>query len=313
MTKKKIAIIGGGLGGVGAALALSSSAALRSNFDVTLYSQGWRLGGKGASGRNQAEGDRIEEHGLHVFLGFYDTAFSVMQETYAEWQKPEKYAFQDWKEAFDPQYSMTLLEEFPTLLGKRWEPWIFNLPKTPGEPGDPVPLDANVYIPRILEHITGRLLPELREHEALETLAELSGFDKLDVILDLLAVFDAFDPNAVNNLITLLQEVLTWFQTHVEPVAINFTAGWKISCLVDFGLTFVIGLLKDVVPYGQEGFDRINDQDFKEWLASNGLGETFHFSAPVRSLYDLTFAYIQGKRSTMKSRPPCRQEQQLTL
>ncbi|WP_417463675.1 FAD-dependent oxidoreductase [Kordiimonas sp.] len=295
MTKKKVAIIGGGLGGVGAALALSSSPELRSKFDVTLYSQGWRLGGKGASGRNQEQGDRIEEHGLHVFLGFYDTAFSVMQETYAEWQKPADYAFQTWKEAFDPQYSMTLMEKFPTLLGDRWEPWIFNLPKTPGEPGDPTTIDANIYIPRIVEHIVGRLMPELREHEALATLANLSGFDKLDAILDLLAVFDALDPGAIDKLVALLEEILDWFQTHVEPIATKFTAGWKLSCLVDFGLTFVIGLLKDVVPYGQLGFDRINDQDFKDWLAANGLGETFHFSAPVRSLYDLTFAYILGK------------------
>ncbi len=295
MTKKKIAIVGGGLGGVSAALALSSTPALRSRFDVTLYSQGWRLGGKGASGRNQEEGERIEEHGLHVFLGFYDTAFSVMQQTYAEWNKPVNYAFQNWKEAFDPQYSMTLMQDFPTLLGDRWEPWIFNLPQTPGEPGNATALDANIYIPRILQHITKNLLPELQEHEALATLKELSGFDRLDLILDLLAVFDALNSQLVSKLIILLEDLLHWFQTYVEPIALNFTAGWKISCLVDFGLTFVIGLLKDVVPYGQAGFDRINDQDFKDWLAANGLGEAFHFSAPVRSLYDLTFAYILGK------------------
>lgn len=294
MTKKKITIIGGGLGGVSAALALSNTAALRSQFDVTLYSQGWRLGGKGASGRNQEAGQRIEEHGLHVFLGFYDTAFSVMQQTYAEWNKPEQYAFQDWKEAFDPQYSMTLMEKFPTLLGKKWEPWIFNLPQTPGEPGHPVALDDDFHIPHIVRHIAEALIPELRAHEALSKLEEPDGFDKLNGVLDLLDAFDPGDSKLLETLVGRLEGFLAWFQTHVEPIALNFTAGWKISCLVDFGLTFVIGLLKDVVPYGQAGFNRINDQDFKAWLASNGLGEAFHFSAPVRSLYDLTFAYILG-------------------
>ena len=48
---QRVVIVGGGCGGVAAAFWLSS-AALRSRFHVTLYTHGWRLGGKGASGRN---------------------------------------------------------------------------------------------------------------------------------------------------------------------------------------------------------------------------------------------------------------------
>ncbi len=49
---------------------------------VTVYQRGWRLGGKGASSRG-AHG-RIEEHGLHVWLGYYDNAFRLMREAYDE-------------------------------------------------------------------------------------------------------------------------------------------------------------------------------------------------------------------------------------
>ena len=45
---------------------------------------GWRLGGKGASGRNAAHGSRIEEHGLHIWFGFYDNAFLTMRQCYEE-------------------------------------------------------------------------------------------------------------------------------------------------------------------------------------------------------------------------------------
>src|SRR5438445_4713900 len=49
---------------------------------ITVYQRGWRLGGKGASSRG-AHG-RIEEHGLHLWLGYYENAFRVLRECYEE-------------------------------------------------------------------------------------------------------------------------------------------------------------------------------------------------------------------------------------
>ena len=64
---EKIAILGGGFGSLCAAFELSDPKATP-NYDITLYQLGWRLGGKGASGRDQSDHDRIEEHGIHAFL-----------------------------------------------------------------------------------------------------------------------------------------------------------------------------------------------------------------------------------------------------
>ena len=71
----RVAVLGGGVGAMTAAAELSATAALRAKYAVTVYQQGWRLGGKGASGRNAAYGQRIEEHGLHMWLGFYARAY----------------------------------------------------------------------------------------------------------------------------------------------------------------------------------------------------------------------------------------------
>ena len=49
---------------------------------------GWRLGGKGANGRRADAGQRIEEHGLHVWGGFYANAFRTMRECYAGLRRP---------------------------------------------------------------------------------------------------------------------------------------------------------------------------------------------------------------------------------
>src|SRR5437763_14213645 len=86
--KVKVAILGGGCGGLAAAWALTATAPLRQRFDVTVYQLGWQLGGKGASGRapHSPGGDeqRIEEHGLHIWFGFYEHAFRMLRGAYEE-------------------------------------------------------------------------------------------------------------------------------------------------------------------------------------------------------------------------------------
>src|SRR5579859_4545351 len=70
-------------------------------YDVTVYQQGWRLGGKGASGRGP--NGRIEEHGLHVWMGFYENAFRLMRSVYCELARdPKTCPIADWKDAFFP-------------------------------------------------------------------------------------------------------------------------------------------------------------------------------------------------------------------
>ena len=55
---------------------LTRTEALRAKHEVTVYQIGWRLGGKGATGRRDG---RIEEHGLHIWFGYYDNAFRMLR------------------------------------------------------------------------------------------------------------------------------------------------------------------------------------------------------------------------------------------
>ncbi len=77
--KRRIAILGGGVGALSAAFALSELDPAGQRYEITLYQLGWRLGGKTANGRNAAHGQRIEEHGLHVWSGFYENAFTILR------------------------------------------------------------------------------------------------------------------------------------------------------------------------------------------------------------------------------------------
>jgi uncharacterized protein with NAD-binding domain and iron-sulfur cluster len=63
--REKIVILGGGMAALTTAFELTNAKDWQERFEsITVYQLGWRLGGKGASGRGPHA--RIEEHGLHL-------------------------------------------------------------------------------------------------------------------------------------------------------------------------------------------------------------------------------------------------------
>lgn len=129
---RKVAILGGGVGAITAAYALSSLPHWQQRFEVTVYQMGWRLGGKGASGRNADAGQRIEEHGLHVWAGFYDNAFRCFQQCYAELEAARiDGVFPSWRDAFTPQSTVTQHE----LMDDGWVPITTHWPSNEEVPG----------------------------------------------------------------------------------------------------------------------------------------------------------------------------------
>ncbi|MEO1612212.1 MAG: NAD(P)-binding protein, partial [Pseudomonadota bacterium] len=128
MTKKRIAVLGGGLGAMSAVYGITSKPGWEAEYDITVYQMGWRLGGKGASGRGPNA--RVQEHGLHIWLGFYENAFRVMHGMFEELNTtPGVYHSID--EAFEPLRQIGIMGEFKD----GWKPWIVNLPKRAGHPG----------------------------------------------------------------------------------------------------------------------------------------------------------------------------------
>ncbi len=123
MTRKKIAILGGGMASLTAAYHLTRSEALRAKHEVTVYQIGWRLGGKGATGRRDG---RIEEHGLHIWFGWYDNAFRMLREVYRDWQRDPAHPLRSWRDALQPQSF--------TPIGPDYFP--LNWPTNDAVPGD---------------------------------------------------------------------------------------------------------------------------------------------------------------------------------
>jgi uncharacterized protein with NAD-binding domain and iron-sulfur cluster len=141
----RVAIIGGGCSGLAAAWELSK----RPEYQVSVFERSWRLGGKGASGR--APDGRILEHGLHLWLGFYDNAFRMIRECYDEVRKrgwgptadhAGRLAHGSFDEAFvaEPHIGVTGWD-----ATGRQTVWSGHLPPAKGLPGDPIVAESNPF------------------------------------------------------------------------------------------------------------------------------------------------------------------------
>ncbi len=96
---------------------------------------------------------------------------------------------------------------------------------------------------------------------------------------------------AANNDHVLLHEVLKQFKHWLAVIskdlmeADNFLRRFFI--IADLMLTTIMGMIKDKVV--TEGFDVINDIDYREWLAKHNAAQVTLDSAIVQGVYGLVF------------------------
>ena len=150
MAKPRIAILGGGAGAVTAALQLSKPGWDNHYESITVFQQGWRLGGKGACGRGPDL--RIEEHGLHLWFGFYENAFRLLNRCHEELDQRAKkgqprwnLAFMDVEDSFSPLKQLAV-HDYDGCGWSLWEadffdddkdrPWLESDRQSPGERPD---------------------------------------------------------------------------------------------------------------------------------------------------------------------------------
>lgn len=325
----KVAIIGGGCAAITTAFELSRSE-LKGRFDITIYQPGWRLGGKGASGRGPS--GRIQEHGLHIWLGFYENAFRLLRECYEELSvDPGSFDVSDWRSAF-------IVENDVGLSSRSSKPglhnWSATFPPRPGLPGDPISTAELLSLPRYIARALDLLETLIKSTDSrrqdagksggmadvgaagfsarsiggdprrlLRIITDLVGGSfavSAAVLVEALAVLQVglkMLPTALTNPLTDLAE---WIAHHVrrwlerslmaEPY---FQHVWE---LMDIVVATVVGSLRAGLLTDPRGFDAIDDYDWREWLLLNGASEKSVQSAFICGLYDLVMSYEDGAR-----------------
>lgn len=290
--REKIAILGGGMASLTAAFALTDTKELRERYEITVYQDGWLLGGKGASVRNRAAHGRIEEHGLHVWFGYYENAFTLMRRCYEELGRPPGAALATLREAFIKHSTIAVEEE----TARGWEHWNVTLPETDDWPG------------------SGRPLPDLSEivracgrqvlHYALAWWSAARGrkpeidgaAGEIRGLLELVAASGAplLAGPAARALGDGLKSLIArfWALSRADIKADSELR--RLWVVFDFIAACLVGALRDGLLGPNADFGAIDTIEFSDWLARHGASEATLESGLVRALYHLAFCDGEG-------------------
>jgi uncharacterized protein with NAD-binding domain and iron-sulfur cluster len=321
--RTKVAVLGGGVGSIVAAFELTATPELRERFDVTVHQLGWRLGGKGASGRDMDNDGRILEHGLHVWFGFYDTAWKAMRAAYEELDRPPDAPLATLEQAFTPCDEIVLLDR----QGDGWEAFPSRFPRNALKPGDAEPFPSFWDIAQTVSRWSREGWDDLRDDlfklrgrapapkvdpearavaEDLTTEAERAQLAGEDVVLlaaaqNLTAAGDGAPTRRIGReplLLKLLVGFRDWLWDAGQDAIRKHARLRLYFTMLDTAVSTIAGIVRDGVL--DQGFDVINDHELCDWLAMHGakevtIGATPAERAPVlRSIYDVAFGYPDG-------------------
>lgn len=300
------------MAGVTAAWRLSEPGWEREFESVTIYQRGTRLGGKGASSRG-AHG-RIEEHGLHVWLGYYDNAFRVLRECYEELDRsttdPDA-PIRTWRDAVFPAAEVGLEDRF----GEEWRHWIGSFAHNAMDPGDPIgssaPPDITDLTRAGIQLIVdfANSLPTVGDTPAalaltstrsaplrVDPLVEATHLAIVASLLEALVRLDAPQPD-LEGVIGALDDALAGTRDQLR-IAVNVDPSQRrMWHLISFLAATVRGMLADGVITDPDGFRRANQEEILDWAIRHGADPAGGEFAFMRGLYDLVFAHDGDRRS----------------
>jgi uncharacterized protein with NAD-binding domain and iron-sulfur cluster len=325
-TKTRVAIIGGGPAALAAAFELTATPELEARHEITIYQPGWRLGGKCASGRNQELGSRIEEHGLHVWFGCYDNAFSIIRRCYAELARDKQAdALPTWRHALKPCHQTVVWER-----SEDWDPHALDFPPTPGVPGTEREREFTDVLREVLRWIDRRLRELVVEDADVEkafgdaprpaegVLEEACRDVEIEVArpehLGVSYLLEASALLAERHLererrgegapaatdlarsAGLLDDLRGWMGDHLVGALPDHAEMRLFASTVDVAIAAITGILADGLLF--RGFDAINDEELSDWLERHGADidrQHFERNSPfLRGVYDGSFAFVEG-------------------
>jgi uncharacterized protein with NAD-binding domain and iron-sulfur cluster len=311
MSRKKVAIVGGGPSALACAFHLTSTPELRERHEITLYQMGWRLGGKAASGRDRENHDRITEHGLHILFGFYQNTLRMLREAYAELGRRPGEPLATIAEALTPHGFAVLADHWKGA----WAPNAFTLGRNRATTGDgPMLGSAAAYASMFAEDLVGLLVgadamndyhgvaysearwrtspPHSKEsHPGALVRTAVATLRRVIEIL-----YDASQPaeQGASRALPLLEELraLAWSGA-LGPLSGRSRALYRLFTAVDFATSLLTGVVRDGALL-EGGFDRLDRLDFRDWLAKHGASPETLGSSYVLFVYDCAFCYQDG-------------------
>ena len=309
--KQKVAIIGGGVGAITTAYAITCQPDWQDRFELTIYQMGWRLGGKGASGRNLSQSGRIEEHGLHIWAGFYDNSFRLMRQAYeelvSEGLRASDAPLARLEDAFVGLSHFFIADEARDESGNPvLRPWRFDFEPNDLVPGSggalPTPFGflrlALAQVSQLLERSgmpaapmrAQRYLPDLSAFGL--TAEAASPLHLLRNLVDRLPGDLRFlDAGEMALFSALVGEAQDW-QTSLRQSAALDDDQRRTGYIISLTLAFCRGMIAE--GGFKAGFDAIDDWEISDWLLHHGASREAVYSALFRGCYDYVFGFAGG-------------------
>lgn len=286
--RRRIAVLGGGIASLTAAHELTRTPELRARHEVTVYQLGFRLGGKGASGCNQEKSDRIEEHGLHVWLGFYENAFRLIRSCYGELGRATTAPLARFDDAFKPHDFLTWQEH----VGGEPRHWFAPFRPNDRAPGDGAPLEKPWdYLTALIPRMIG-IWYHMKDNPTLRDRARDLLLEPTIGALNFALHFPSGAAGAGHRLLAPLRALRARLFEALEARLATSEETRRLWVGFDLFHTVAIGMIADGIV--TRGFDVIDDVDLRDWLRRHGAGESTLRSGLVRPLYDFVFAYVDG-------------------
>lgn len=292
--KHRIAILGGGMAGLSAAWRLSEPGS-RDRFEsITVYQRGWRLGGKAASSRGR--NGRIEEHGLHVWLGSYENAFAVLRECYAELDRATtdpSVPVQRWDQALIPADNLAMAERW----GEDWRLWFGRFTRNDESPGAPdqTGREATVIgfarraMQLVFDFAVSLQEPDLVLSTSPRPPSPVADALRCGALAALTALADTrtSDTNPIDGALSAVRRALDR-ERRPEHRRI-----WQLLSLLT---ATTRGLIVDRLLTDPAGFRAIDDEDFRDWIQRHGAHPDVVDFPLIRGMYDMVFGYRDGDR-----------------
>ncbi|MFP2926573.1 NAD(P)-binding protein [Pyxidicoccus sp. 3LG] len=285
--REKIAILGGGMASLSAAFALTDTAELRGRYALTVYQDGWLLGGKGASVRNREAHGRIEEHGLHVWLGYYENAFTLLRRCYEELGRPPGAAMRTLRDAFIKHGAIVVGEK--TRRG--WEHWSVTFPETDDWPGDGRPLPGpGEAIRSAAVHVLRYALDWWKQGrggrpEVDDVAGQLRSLLKRVLTLDGPLLVGGAARALADGLRSLLERLRALARRDLE-LDTHLRRVWIV---LEFSAISLIGILRDGILGPDVDVEALDELEYTDWLRKHGASEMTVSSGLIRAFYHLAF------------------------
>ena len=305
--RTRVVILGGGMAGLAAAWRLSEPGWTDRHESITVYQRGHRLGGKGASSRSA--NDRIEEHGLHIWLGYYENAFRLLRACYDELDRPRtdpEAIIREWTDALKPSVDVGLQD----IQDGAWHTWLGDFSPNDLIPGEPAPaarsmtvqefvgrayhllvdyqLSLDGFGERFAPHFSTSPNPETDRTESLGRLA-------LGTLVEMLRLMSAASGHAgLPILMPQVDEALSRIRDVVMGLATDNPRRRRTWHLISIVAATVRGIVADGLLLNPGGFNAINDEDYRSWILRHGCAQEAARSTLIRGLYDLVFAHADG-------------------